>query len=132
MNRIPGTIIGIEENEYLSLIKVKAKIGDFYVLLLESTKTTPSLRINAPVYLLFKETEIEIFNLNCQFLKWNTFSAIISKMEKGKILSYLELLSNDISLFVTLPTKWIDFLNLENQSSILGYIRPTEISLEWL
>ena len=60
MNTLTGTITEITTEQNLSLVKALAGGFLFYSIVLDTPDSSPWLRKNAPIRLLFKETEVMI------------------------------------------------------------------------
>lgn len=132
MNRIKGNVAEIERDSFVCMIKLSTELGIFYVILLETEQTAPYLKAGKSVYLLFKETEVEIIkefsSERTSFL--NVFNAEVETIKTGKLLSKFDFKSSGGSISAVIPNISIEPMNLKVGEKVNLIVRATEISIE--
>ncbi|MDD5358676.1 MAG: hypothetical protein PHI79_02335 [Sulfurovaceae bacterium] len=125
MNKLKGYIDSIQSSEHLSFIGVKTNGGLLYLLLLEK----PIETIGSEVNLVFKESEV-ILSKELVKSTANISCGVINKIQKGKILTHIGLLYNDIEIIVLVPSVKFDMMELKLNDTVYWIINPSEISLQ--
>jgi molybdopterin-binding protein len=125
MNKLKGYIDSIQSSEHLSCVGVKTNGGLLYLLLLEK----PTETIGSEVNLVFKESEV-ILSKELVKSTANISCGVINKIQKGKILTHIALLYNDIEIIVLVPSATFDMMEFKLNDTVYWIINPSEISLQ--
>ena len=92
MNKLKGTIIGMESSANISIIRVDVDGDKFSSIVLEGAKGPSNYAVKDPVTLFFKETEVGLAKgLTGMISLRNRFKALITKIDKGPILAKVTL-----------------------------------------
>lgn len=130
MNTLNGTITAIQSHEGVSLVKVKSGNTIFTSIVLDTPETVSYLRIDHPVKILFKETEVIIAkDLNPNISIQNRVLCSIQSIKKGVILSQIDLLSGEISIKSIITSNACNQLELKEKDTVLALIKTNEVSL---
>lgn len=130
MNRLHGTIVAIDSNRHMSLVDVTVGGDVFTATLLETPETADYLRVGADVTLLFKETEASLAkNLSGLISLRNRFPAIVRSIERGNILSAVELDYAGKTLTSVITTRGVDRLQLAIGDAVEALVKANEIAL---
>ena len=130
MNKLNGTIAAIENNSHMSLVDVAVGGDLFSATLLETPETADYLKVGAAVTLLFKETEVSLAkNLNGTLSLRNRFAVIVRGIQRGDILSAVELDYSGKTLSSVITTRSLGSLQLAAGDSVDALIKANEIAL---
>lgn len=130
MNKLSGAIFKIQQAGAVILVDIRVEEHPFSALLIESAQTQDWLTEGNQVEVVFKETEVTLAkNLSGLISMRNRMSCRITGIEKGSLLSKVELrfLNNRISSVIT--TRAIDSLQLTIGEEVEALIKANEISL---
>ncbi len=130
MNVLNGIITSIEVCDRLSLVTIKCEDTPFSVIIIETPESVDYLVENRPIQILFKETEVilsknEVHNISLE----NVFSCTIAEIKKGKLLSSIRLLFNEIELNSIITSQSLEKLKLEPGMRITAMVKTNEIML---
>jgi molybdate transport system regulatory protein len=130
MNSLSGIINQIEVNGSLSLVGIKVGDCDFKSIVVETPETAEFLKIDGPIKVLFKETEVVIStDENPQISLRNKMKAIIQSIEKGKLLSKITMDTNAGNVTSIITTNAVIQLNLVEGSNVLAMVKTNEVLL---
>jgi molybdate transport system regulatory protein len=130
MNSLSGIINQIEVNGSLSLVGIKVGDCDFKSIVVETPETAEFLKIDGPIKVLFKETEVVIStDENPQISLRNKMKAIIQSIEKGKLLSKITMGTNAGNVTSIITTNAVIQLNLVEGSNVLAMVKTNEVLL---
>ena len=130
MNILNGIVSKMERYEGISLIDINIGEDEFSSLIIETETTRKYIKVGSEIDMLFKETEISLKNYHDKLIKRNNkFVAKVISIEKGKILSDVELEYNSQLLKVITLTRHINELNLEVGKKAVVILRTQEILL---
>ena len=130
MNTLTGKIIKIQSNEGISLIDINIGEDEFSSLIIDSEATKKYIKVGNNINMLFKETEISLKNYHDKLIKRNNkFIAKVKSIDKGKILSDIELEYKNQQLRVITLTRYLNELNLQVNKKAVMLLRPQEILL---
>ncbi|NNE03360.1 MAG: TOBE domain-containing protein [Eudoraea sp.] len=131
MNSFTGHIVSIEESEKMSLVTVS--IGDdlrMKAIILETSETASYLKLDNPIRVLFKETEVVIGTAKPhQISLQNRIPGTVSQIEKSGLLSKITVQSNAGDIVSIISTQAIMDLDIQEGSSILAMIKLNEVML---
>lgn len=130
MNSLSGIINQIEVNGSLSLVSIKVGDCDFKSIVVETPETAEFLKVDGPINVLFKETEVVIStDSNPQISLRNKMKALIQTIEKGKLLSKITMATNAGNVISIITTNAVKQLNLVEGSSVLAMVKTNEVLL---
>jgi molybdopterin-binding protein len=130
MNQLKGIIKNIETDGSVSLISILAEYTEFYSLVIDTPQTAPYLKVNNPVWIIFKETEMSIAkHMTGGISLRNRFPSIIRTIEAGKILSKITLDFKGQVLYSIITTRSVHSLHLQIGDHVEGLVKTNEISL---
>ena len=114
----------------MSLVDVAVGGDLFSATLLETPETADYLKVGAAVTLLFKETEVSLAkNLNGTLSLRNRFAVIVRGIQRGDILSAVELDYSGKTLSSVITTRSLGSLQLAAGDSVDALIKANEIAL---
>lgn len=130
MNRLNGKIVAIDHNRHMSLVDVAVGDDVFTATLLETPETADYLRVGADVALLFKETEVSLAkNLSGLISLRNRLPVVVRSIERGDILSAVELDYAGQTLVSVITTRGVDRLQLMIGDMVEALVKANEIAL---
>ncbi|GAA4275126.1 TOBE domain-containing protein [Aquimarina gracilis] len=130
MNKIQGQISNIEVNGSLSLVTTKVKEVLFKAIVIETPETASYLTVGNTINLLFKETEVVIATGNTNNISLqNQVNGIVEKLEKGALLSQLNIKTVIGDIVSIITTNAISQLNIEEGNTVTAMIKTNEISI---
>lgn len=124
MNTLSATITAIASSEHLSSLCVTVGEDRFHLLLAEH----PHNRIGEGVILAFKETEI-LLSQTLTPSTANVHAATITRIERGSVLTQVNLAYRDTLLTALVPTATFDPLGMAEGDRVGWMVSPGEISL---
>lgn len=131
MNSFEGHIVSIEESEKMSLVTVSIK-GDQKIkaIILETSATASYLKLNNPIQILFKETEVVIGTAEPhQISLQNRIPGTVSHIEKAGLLSKLIVKSKIGEIGSIISTRAIQDLGIQEGSNVVAMIKLNEVML---
>ena len=130
MNKLPATITAIQQAGTILLVDAQAGGHDFSVLLIESVYPPEWLKVGNAVDLVFKETEVSLAkNLQGQISTRNRMKCIVSKVDKGELLSMISFQLNGFTIASAITTRAVNSLQLKIGDEVDALIKANEISL---
>ena len=130
MNSLSGLINQIEVNGSLSLVSIKVGECDFKSIVVETPETAEFLRIDGPINVLFKETEVIIStDSDPQISLRNKMVATIKAIDKGKLLSKITMETNAGKVISIITTNAVKQLNLVEGGQVLAMVKTNEVLL---
>ncbi len=130
MNKLSGTVSKIQQSGAVILVDIRVEEHPFSALLIESAQTPDWLTEGNQVEVVFKETEVSLAkNLSGLISMRNRMNCRITGIEKGSLLSKVDLrfLNNRISSVIT--TRAVDSLQLTIGEEVEALVKANEISL---
>lgn len=131
MNSFIGEITAIEQEESLSLISVRVGEIPFTSIVIDSPDTAPYLHIGNKIQVLFKESEVLIGKIisNYDISLQNKISCTIKAIDKGKLLSKIELESAIGKVVSIITTNAVMKLQLREAEVVTAMVKTNEIML---
>lgn len=131
MNALPAIVEGIKSHNQMSVVSLK--LSDETVvstIILETPETLPYLKINNPLKILFKETEVILSKNKIEGSTLNnTLKGTIKKFNCGELLARVEI-EVDNSVVSSLITKSsFDKLDMKVGDAVFLNINSSEIML---
>jgi molybdopterin-binding protein len=131
MNEFRGEIIDIEVSGRLSLVSVN--ISDYFILksiVIETPETADYLSKKTQIKVLFKETEVILFtDNNITTSIENRIEGTIKRIEKGVLLSKVEIATKAGELVSIISTSAVNKLGLKHGTNIISMVQLNEIML---
>jgi len=124
MNTLSATLTAHTSTEHVSLLTTSVGEDHFYLLLAEPCHD----RVGAQLTLAFKETEVILASAHSATTA-NIQRAIVSKIERGTVLSQIALTYHETSLIALMPTLTFNTLAIGEGDEIHWMVQPSEISL---
>ena len=123
MNSFEGHIVSVEESEKMSLVTISIQGAQtMKAIILETSATASYLKLNNPIRILFKETEVVIGTaIPHQISLQNRIPGIISHIDKGALLSKLIVKSEIGEIGSIISTQAIQDLRIQEGSSVRIY-----------
>lgn len=130
MNRLPGRILAIESDGYLSLVDVAVGGHVLSAMLLETPASSPYLTVGNGVVVLFKETEVSLAkNLSGGLSLRNRMRGTVQSIRRGKILSEVRLDCQGTALTSIVTTRALGSLGLAEGDEAEALVKANEVSL---
>lgn len=130
MNVVNGIISHIESHEGISLVKVKSNDVVFSSIVLDTPETSDYLKEENRVKIIFKETEVMISkDLNPNISIQNKLLCRIESIQKGVILSQINLIHNQQTIKSIITRNACEQLDLKENDTVLALIKTNEVSL---
>jgi molybdopterin-binding protein len=102
----------------------------FSATLLETPETAPYLQIGRKVTLLFKETEVSLAkNLTGEFSLRNRFFVTVKGIQRGDIMSAIQLTYGDQLLTSVITTRGMNRLQLAIGERVEALVKANEVVL---
>ena len=130
MNKISGIISELENEGNLTIVHMKAGESHFKTIILDDPKESSYLKVDTPVEILFKETEVSISTkpLSCISLS-NQIPGTITAIEKGKLLSQIVLDCDGKTIVSIITTSSTDRLGLEIGKKVYSLVKTNELMI---
>lgn len=130
MNKLPGTISKIQQSGAILLVDINVDGHLFSALMIESLKQPDWLKIGNAIELVFKETEVSLAkNLSGLISTRNRMDCIITKIERGELLSKIDLKFQRFSISSAITTRSVEALDLKVGDKVEALIKANEVSL---
>ena len=130
MNILNGTISQIQSHEGISLVRVQSNDVTFSTIVLDTPETSDYLKLQNPVKIIFKETEVVISkDLNPNISTQNKLLCRIESIHKGVILSQINLVHEQQIIKSIITRNACEELNLKENDTVLALIKTNEVSL---
>ena len=130
MNRLSGKIKRIQKSGSILLVDVDVDGHGFSALLIESAAFPEWLQEGHSVDLLFKETEVSLArDLSGKISMRNRMTCKVLKIDKGELLSKIELLFHSFVIHSAITTRSADMLELETGIELEALVKANEIML---
>lgn len=126
MNALLGEVVGFDEADEISLVRVKTALGDFSVLMLNFSKSLCAKK-GGEVELLFKENELSLALKGAKTSVDNAFESKIISINKGKMLWQVFLESN---LSAIISAKAGKALNLRANDEVACFVKADDIIIK--
>lgn len=130
MNKLPATITAIQQSGTILLVDTEVGGHVFSALLIESINRPEWLEVGNLVDLVFKETEVSLAkNLQGQISTRNRMKCIVTKVDKGELLSMITLQFNGFTIASAITTRAVNSLQLNIGDEVDALIKANEVSL---
>lgn len=130
MNILNGIISQIQSHEGISLVRVQSNDVTFSTIVLDTPETSDYLKIENPVKIIFKETEVVISkDLNPNISTQNKLLCRIESIQIGVILSQINLVYEQEVIKSIITRNACEELDLKENDTVLALIKTNEVSL---
>ncbi|MEG2101941.1 MAG: TOBE domain-containing protein [Flavobacterium sp.] len=130
MNILNGIISQIQSHEGISLVRVQSNDVAFSTIVLDTPETSDYLKIENPVKIIFKETEVVISkDLNPNISTQNKLLCRIESIQKGVILCQINLVYEQQVIKSIITRNACEQLDLKENDTVLALIKTNEVSL---
>ncbi|OXB02565.1 hypothetical protein B0A75_02780 [Flavobacterium oncorhynchi] len=130
MNILNGIISQIQSHEGISLVRVQSNNVTFSTIVLDTPETSDYLKIENPVKIIFKETEVVISkDLNPNISTQNKLLCHIESIHKGVILCQINLINEQQVIKSIITRNACEQLDLKENDTVLALIKTNEVSL---
>jgi molybdate transport system regulatory protein len=130
MNKLPGTIIKIQQSGAILLVDVEVDGHGFSAMLIESASQPDWLQVGNTIELVFKETEVSLAkNLSGMISMRNRMKCTVQHIERGVLLSKISLKFQEYILTSAITTRAVDTLELEVNDEVEALVKANEVSL---
>jgi molybdate transport system regulatory protein len=130
MNKLPATITAIQQSGTILLVDTEVGGQVFSALLIESITRPEWLEVGKLVDLVFKETEVSLAkNLEGQISTRNRMKCIVTKVDKGELLSMISLQFNGFTIASAITTRAVNALQLAVGDEVDALVKANEVSL---
>lgn len=130
MNILKGHIENINQSGSLTIVHIRVKNTRVTAIVINAEEKSNYLKINHPVSVIFKETEVIIGKgKNHQISMQNKFEGSIENIESKELLSKLILETTAGKITSIITTNAVEELKLEKNSEITAMIKTNEIIL---
>ena len=130
MNKLQRNITHIKCIPGLSLVSMEVDSFTFTSIVLDTPDESPYLKEGNLVMVLFKETEVSICTESLSTLSIrNQFPVEILSIEKGELLSRLNLRFGNNEVASVITTGSVDRLNLKPGSKVFALVKTNEVML---
>ncbi len=130
MNILNGIISQIQSHEGISLVRVQSNDVAFSTIVLDTPETSDYLKIENPVKIIFKETEVVISkDLNPNISTQNKLLCRIESIQKGVILCQINLVYEQQVVKSIITRNACEQLDLKENDTVLALIKTNEVSL---
>lgn len=130
MNKLTGTIIGIQQSGAILLVDVEVNGHGFSSMLIESASQPDWLFQGNTINLVFKETEVSMAkNLSGIISMRNRMKCSVQQIERGELLSKIDLKFGDYLITSAITTRAVDSLDLKVDDEVEALVKANEVSL---
>lgn len=132
MNSYTGEITAIEQDNHLSLIKVRVGEVLFTSVIISLPEASSAFVKGKTIQLLFKETEVLIGrNIPAGSISLqNKIPGTITRLDSGKLLSRVDINTSIGEVVSVVTTRAVQELELKEGDKITAMIKTNEIMLE--
>lgn len=130
MNILTGVITKIQQSGAILLVDVDVDGQIFSALLIESATPADWLQKSRCVDLVFKETEVSLAkDLSGQISLRNRMKCQVLKIERGELLSTIQLKFKKYSITSAITTRAVDSLQIVVGDLVEAMVKSNEVSL---
>ena len=130
MNRLSGKISKVQQSGAILLVDVDVDGHGFSALLIESATHPEWLMAGNTIDLVFKETEVTLAkNLSGIISMRNRMKCIVQQIERGELLSKINLKFQDYIVTSAITTRAVDSLQLAIGDDVEALVKANEVSL---
>jgi molybdate transport system regulatory protein len=130
MNRLPATISSIDIHGSIALVEAVSGTCRLTATLVGASEEAASWYTGMAVTLLFKETEVSIAkNLSGLISLRNRIAAVVLGVERGKLLSRVDLQVDGHRLASVITTRAVEALGLAPGDAVEALVKANEVTV---
>jgi molybdate transport system regulatory protein len=130
MNKLSGIITKIQQSGAILLVDVDVDEHGFSAMLIESATQPEWLQTGNTIDLVFKETEVSLAkNLSGMISMRNRMRCTVQYIERGELLSKVELKFKGYPITSAITTRSVDSLNIKVGDELEALVKANEVSL---
>ena len=131
MNSLNGHISHIEQSEQIALVSVKLDEGTLIkAIIIETAQTASYLKIDHPINVLFKETEVVIGTKDVRGVSLqNRIASKIASITFGSLICNLTLQTNHGIIEAIISRNAVNQLSLKKDMEVFAMIKLNETML---
>jgi molybdate transport system regulatory protein len=130
MNQLKGIVTNIQCTDGIMLVDSDVLGQNFSALMIASSEQNEWLRVGNTIDIIFKETEVSLGkNITGKLSFRNKLSCIVKSVNRGEILSVIELKYFDSIIKSAITTRSVDCLDIQIDDNIIAFIKTNEIIL---
>lgn len=130
MNKLPGTILKIQQSGAILLVDAEVEGHLFSAMLIESTSQPEWLKTGNEIELVFKETEVSLAkNLSGLISTRNRMKCTVQYIVRGELLSKVELKFQKFKITSAITTRSVILLDLKIEDEVEALVKANEVSL---
>jgi len=130
MNKLNGVIREVKASDSMSIIKVDVDGDAFSAIILEGKNMPANYKAKDSVSVLFKETEVGLAkNLSGMISLRNRFKALVTKVDKGPILSRVVLNYKNNKLESVISTQSCEEMQVAVKDVVEFLVKTNEVTL---
>ncbi len=130
MNVFQGKISELISDQNLTIVSVEVKDSVFKAIVVESENSAPYLKVGNEIKIAFKETEVILVAGKFEGISLrNRILGDIKDIEKGKLLSRVQISSNFGEVASIITTNAVEDLKLEEGKKVTAMIKTNEMIL---
>jgi molybdate transport system regulatory protein len=131
MNRLPGTITGVEAAGGIALVDVAVDERRYTAMMVASGEEAAAWSIGMQAVLLFQETEVSLAReLSGQISMRNRLPGTVTAIERGRLLTKVSLDVDGHAIGAVITTRSCDGLRLAVGDAVEGLVKANEMSLQ--
>lgn len=130
MNSFKGKIIQVQNSGSITMVDAEVEGHQFSAILISSEGEYDWLKTGNPVSLIFKETEVSLAKgLSGKISLRNRIPCKVISVEKGLLLSRIELQFNGYILTSVITTRSVESLDIKNGDEVEALVKANEMAL---
>jgi len=130
MNVFQGKISELISDQNLTIVSVEVEDSVFKAIVVESENSAPYLKVGNEIKIAFKETEVILVAGKFEGISLrNRIFGEIKDIEKGKLLSRVQISSNLGEVASIITTNAVEDLKLEEGKKVTAMIKTNEMIL---
>ena len=130
MNKLSGHISEVKVNGALSQVTVAiSETSHLKVIVIENPETASYLRIDNPVSVIFKETEVVLAKNDQKLSLLNKIKGEVRLIKRGVLLSEVGLNTEAGTVHAIISTEALDELDLKISEKVTALVKQNEIML---
>ncbi len=133
MNTLTAKLAEIISQGEVSYLVFDASAKKLACFVVETPQTNPELVIGAEVDLVFKETQVSL-GLDIDSARVsisNVFSGKVVSVDKGKILSMVDVESDGLQISSLISTRSFERMDIKVGLEINALVKATDVSILW-
>lgn len=130
MNRLPATLTSVDTEGSITLVEASVAGARYTAILVGAGSDAERWQAGSAITLLFKETEVSLGrNLSGQLSMRNRFPAIVTGIERGRLLTKVALDFHGHALASIITTRAADALALAIGDHVEGLVKANEMTV---